>query len=166
MLLLNKFKEFLIEKIDIVETNFGDKYNFTNHNFSKGFDGIYTFFQHEGHEIVVEYTNHNSFNFAILDKKGEANYLHSQSNIKIKNIQEFYGKILYIFSEMVKKYNIDFFKIYSHPKEQKTSRLYANFVKNPHLKEIIKSLGFNHFSEKNEEEDGIKFKVYFFAKRY
>ncbi len=100
-MLLKNFKEFLLEKISIVKTDFGNKYNFTNQNFSKGYDGIYTFFQHERQEIVVEYTINRSLNFVILDKKGEANYLHSISEVKIKNIQEFYGKILYIFNKMV-----------------------------------------------------------------
>ncbi len=158
-----RFKFFLTEKINFVQTDYGNKYNFTNRRFTKEHGDIFTFFLHEGNEVVVELSG-ESLNFAILDKRGEGNYQHSRSDVRIKNIQEFYGKILYIFRDMVKDYNIDFFKIYAHPTEYKTSKLYSAFIRNPSLMSIIKGMGFEYFYEKTQEEDGLKFKVYFFSK--
>lgn len=160
----NKILQLLTEKIKITETDYGNKYNFTNRKFSREHGDIFTFFIHEGHEVVVELAL-DSLNFAILDKRGEANYLHTQSNIRIKNIQEFYGKILYVFRDMVKEFNIDYFKIYAHPTEIKTSKLYNSFVKNPNLIDIVKNIGFKYSKIEEVEDSGHTFKVYMFSKK-
>jgi hypothetical protein len=161
--MLNKFKEFLIEKIEITKVEFGNKKPFNNNKFSTDSgDNIFTFFKHEDAIVLVE-LNGKSFNFGILENDGSINLQHSNTKFNFKNIQQFYGEILYVFNELITRYYIDQFIVYSHPNETKVVKLYKSFATNKNIQSILKSMGFNYRTYKQTEDD-FTFEIHHFYK--
>lgn len=101
--------DILTEKIRITSVEFGNKKPFTNKIFSNTADEIFTFFVHEDQIAVVSYEKETkAFNFSILENN-EANSRQSISEIHFKNMQNFYGEVLYVFDKLCKEYNINEF---------------------------------------------------------
>lgn len=164
-----KFDDILnliIERIQITETDFGTKKPFKDYHFNRQDDYIFTFFEHEDQVVVVSYDDNKSLNFGIL-KDGEVVMSHSESSFHFKRIQEFYGKILYIFSRMVQEFNIKTFIVYASPFEPKLKKIYDNFAKNSNIQSLLKGMGFSNYRLTDVEEyDGTTFKVHQFSKDY
>lgn len=158
------FSDFLCESIKKTETEFGSKKPFTNKQFNKSENYVYTFFEHENQTVVVSYDDNKSLNFGIL-KNGEAVMSHEEKLFHFKNMQQFYGKTIYVFEKMVEHFNIKSFIVYASPFEPKLNKIYNFFVKNKNIQQLISSIGFTHYEEREVEEyDGTKFKVHSFSK--
>lgn len=155
---------FLNENIVITKTDYGNKKPFTNKEFTIDTDETFTCFEHYGVIIIVSVTQNNSLNFGVIESDNSVNYIHSDSTTKIKHVQEMYGKIIYIFEIMCKKFSINYIEIYSHPKQKKMVRLYNSFANNPNIRRIMQSLGFETYSLKQEETKEGTFKVHIFSK--
>lgn len=164
---MNSFRQFLSylnESISLTETSFGTKKPFDDKRFNRSSDYIYTFFEHENQIVVVSYDDNHSLNFGIL-KNGESIVSKSESNFSFKNMLNFYGKVLYVFNEMVKQYNISMFIVYSAPSELQLKRLYDKFATNKQIISVLSSIGFKHYEKKTVEEfHGTTFEVHQFSK--
>jgi hypothetical protein len=164
MLSIDKVYNMLFERIEITVTDYGDRKPFTNQQFSQDSEELFTYFVHEQKIIVVSFNKiHFSFNFFVLDKDNRAITNHSHSEITFKRMQSFYGKLLFILREVIERYGIKHFMIYSDPSE-KSYELYKTFANNVYLINIVKSFGFKYFKKDTvtSQESNIPFEIYHF----
>lgn len=164
-MIFHKILNILLERITSTSVNYGSKYPFDNSLFIKNDNELTTFFEHEDNIIVVFYdTQSKSINFSILDNSGLANMSHKASNVNFRYIQQFYGKLIYVISEMIQKIHISEFIFYSSPLEAKVEKLYDNFCHNTNVKTILQSLGFINYKQSIIIENDLKFVVHQFSK--
>lgn len=162
----NDVLNLLRERIEIIKTKFGNMKPFENSNFSQESNEIFTFFTHEESTITLSYDkNTKALNFYTLLSDGEANVYHSQSELRFKHIQTFYGELLYVFEQMVNRYNIQEFVVYASPTESKLKKLYSTFSTNPNIISLLSTMGFQYYKTYNIEEEGGNFEIYHFIKQ-
>lgn len=155
---MNKFKDFLLESISPVETNFGIDKDFSNEEWithlDRGISMSSTFFEGSEYLYLVSFMGDGEIGFKTAEKQKidyskikSIEYLKTTfttNAVKTENSFRIFGKVMYVILKYVEECGEDEIRFRPDKNNPGLSSLYAKLINNKYFIDYIKKIGFEY----------------------